>query len=66
VPDNSNTVYDEACDGNKLPMTPEDSNSKKKYGYEKRNDDNNDSKNNSPVTSIVFSMLLLALNITSN
>jgi hypothetical protein len=42
-------------------MTPENSKSKSKYGIEKRNDDNDDSKNISPVTSIVFSMLLPTL-----
>jgi hypothetical protein len=47
-------------------MTPEDSNSKTKYGIETRNDDNDDIINISPVTSRVFLMLLPALNITSN
>ena len=66
VPDNSNTVYDEACNGNKPQMTREDCNSNKNYEYERRNDDNDDSINSSPVTSIQFLMLLLTLYITSN
>jgi hypothetical protein len=49
-------------------MTADDSTSKSKtkYRIETRNDDNDDSNNISPVTQIVFSMLLPALNIISN